>query len=214
MVALMSLPAPIYANLRESEVDRSQLDRVKNILQRMNPGDSARSQEWVVPFRPEPCLSESDVQAWEMARNAFLPAEYRTFLLEIGNGGLIADSNYADFIVWPLGKRTNAFRPGVFPVTRRELDHQMERLREGREVRWKPFSELSMHRKNGWPLPGCLHLGVYPGGDEMFLVVNGELRGTIWVALDSGYPETNPKTWEPFNFLTWFEDVLFESKSW
>jgi hypothetical protein len=46
------------------------------------------------------------------------------------------------------------------------------------------------------------------------MVVAGELRGTIWTAVDEGVPECDRSSGEPFNFLSWFEDVLLEAQTW
>jgi hypothetical protein len=59
--------------------------------------------------------------------------------------------------------------------------------------------------------PGCLGIGQYPCADPLFLVTAGELRGSIWCAVNSGIPETD-HSGEPVGFLAWFADALAEFK--
>src|SRR5262249_55162890 len=156
----------------------------------MHSSDPSKARDWGVPFRPEPCLTGPEIEAWEAANGVLLPQEYRLFLLEVGNGGRIAYSDYRDFEIWPLGAKGGGFTLGTVPITRSRL---RERLAQGQvEVReGSPylFPELAAHRSEGWPLPGCLHFGTYPGGDGVFMVIAGELCGTIWTAVDDGVPE-------------------------
>jgi hypothetical protein len=98
-------------------MDRSLLDRVKDTLGRMHSSDPNVAADWGVPFRPEPCLTEPDIQAWEAANGVVLPHEYRLILLEVGNGGQMAYSDYRDFEVWPLGMKRDVLKMGTFPIT-------------------------------------------------------------------------------------------------
>src|SRR5262245_58518969 len=177
----------------------SLLDRVKSVLERMNRREPDAPPEWAAPFRPEPCLTETEIRAWESANDAVLPEEYRAFLLNIGNGGRIAHADSCGFEVWPLDAKRDVFRAGVFPITTKRLNERLAEVRsKGREDSPSFLPELSELQEDGWPLPGCLHFGLYPGGDQVFMVLNGEVRGTIWTAVDDGVPECDRKTGEPF----------------
>jgi hypothetical protein len=154
-----------------------------------------------------------EIDAWEAANGVLLPDEYRLFLLEVGNGGRMAYDD-VDFEIWSLGTKRDVLKRGTFPITESRLHERLTRLRtEGREACPELLPELKACAQEGWPLPGCLHFGVYPGGDQVFMVTTGELRGTIWTAVDDGVPECD-RSGKPFHFLSWFEDVLLEAKTW
>lgn len=189
------------------------LDRVKELLQRMHSSDPEIAREWKEPFAPEPCLAEVEIKAWESANAVLLPEEYRQFLLEVGNGGRIP-SSYCDFQVWPLAQEFRGLAlTTTFPITHKRFVERTAQLRrEGRPKQSRLFPELDEYWKVR-PIPGCRYFGIYPGGDQVFMVVTGELVGTIWTAVDGGVPECD-RNGKPFNFLTWLEDVLLEARTW
>src|SRR5262245_5155742 len=115
-------------------MDRSHLDRVKALLVRMVPSAPHMLREWPAPFKPEPCLTERDIQAWETANGATLPLEYQVFLLEIGNGGQTEYTYQPNFHVWPLGVRESVFRAGEFPISAQRLRDRLAEVHvKGRE---------------------------------------------------------------------------------
>ena len=115
-------------------MEHSLLDRVRNVLERMHSCDPNLAGEWGVPFRTEPCLTEPEIDSWEAAHGIRLPHEYRLFLREVGNGGLMAFSDYRDFEVWPLGMKRDVYKNGSFPITDRRLRERLTRRRvEGRD---------------------------------------------------------------------------------
>ena len=180
----------------------------------MHSRDPNVAGEWGAPFSAEPSLTAQEIEAWEAANGVSLPDEYRLFLLEVGNGGQLAHADCL-FTVWPLGEKRDVLTVGTFPITERRLRERLGLLRtEGWAGCPELLPELAAFGKEGPPLPGCLDFGMYPGGDQVFMVITGELRGTIWTAVDDGVPECDPSSWEPFNFLSWFEDVLLEAKTW
>ncbi len=178
------------------------LDRVRGLLARMD--------EWPEPFVPNPPLTEGRVAAWEAGKGVSLPDEYRLFLAEVGDGGRIAGYS-CDFEILPLVRTYHG--PGLalatpFPVTQALLS---ERLAEGRPIFAPVFPELAPLWDTGW-LPGCLHFGGYPGGDGVFLVVTGEVRGSVWCSVNSGTPESREGA--TLRFLDWLEIVLLDARTW
>ncbi|HLW03902.1 MAG TPA: SMI1/KNR4 family protein [Ktedonobacterales bacterium] len=192
------------------------LARVKALLARL---DAERTADQPQPdkqprpaYTPEPCLKEPDLAAWEAANGVALPEAYRLFLLEIGNGGMMPGS-YCDFEVWSLDdRRRKAYYTQLqepFPLSRERFEQQIARLQtEGRSAN-PLFPELWEQWKGEDLPPGCLPLGHYPSYDPLFLIVNGDMRGTVWCIVADCVVEINDQ-YQPFDFLGWFEDTLLE----
>jgi uncharacterized protein (TIGR02996 family) len=177
------------------------LVRIKEILARPHAG----------PYRPEPCLDELDLEGWEAANGVLLPGPYRVFLRHIGNGGRMPGS-YCDFVITPLVP--DSIIPLLldpFPITQ---EGARERRAQIQDRNWSGgLTTLFPELEPFWEeeqFPGCLMLGHYPSYDGLFLVLTGELPGTIWCTVSWGVPEKIQRNGEPHDFLTWFEDVLLE----
>jgi uncharacterized protein (TIGR02996 family) len=188
---------------------RLNLGRIKNLLGGTGRDlkDASTETKGRPSYTPEPCLTKRELAAWEKATGTTLPEEYRVFLLEIGNGGTMPGS-YCDLEVWPLG--TGEENPALlepFPVTKERFRERLAHrppLR-GREL----FPELDTSREDDpLPPPGCLAVARYPSYDGVWLVVTGELRGSLWCAA-GWWPEFNVRG-EQLDFLTWFVDTLVE----
>jgi len=182
------------------------LARIKKILGELEHGfDGEKVNEWPHGYTSQPCLTEQELKAWEAASNVSLPEEYRLFLLEIGNGGNMP-SEYCDFEVWPLGSapmQATLLEP--FPITKERL-RQRSAEYDSDEASFLP--ELDECWENGDPPPGCLAVARYPSYDVVSLVVNGELRGSLWCGVAGWRPEFS-RHGDP-DFLTWFEDTLLD----
>jgi hypothetical protein len=185
---------------------------VKRLLASMRPNGEP-AEEWAAAYTANPCLTADQLASWEAANGVQLPEAYRLFLLEVGNGGMMPGP-YCDFELLPLGAdRAGPKLRGPFPITRERLQQRMAQLRaEGRPTGSALFPELVGHLEEGLP-PGCLPLGHYPSYDRLFLVVTGELRGTVWCAVSGGVPEID-RQGNLFDFLGWFEDTLLDLKRW
>jgi hypothetical protein len=156
-----------------------------------------------------PRATTDDLDQWEATNHVLLPEAYRTFLLEIGNGGMMPGA-YCDFVVKPL--KLSGFTPHLrepFPITRQRFAERMAQL-EAEERGDDPllFPELSIYWEDDLP-PGCLLFGHYPSYDMLFLIVSGDLRGMVWCAVAGGVPEIDHQR-TPFDFLGWFEDTLLD----
>jgi hypothetical protein len=162
-------------------------------------------------FKMRPRLTDSDLLAWEATHGVALPEEYRLFLNEIGDGGMMP-SDYCDFLILSLAEVQGADSAAKsFPIT-------PERLRQvtgdfdmaGRPAAGLSFPELAeCWQKDGHP-EGCLVFGHYPSGDWLLVITTGELRGSVWCSVNNGLPESSRSPGEPVGFLAWFEDALTE----
>jgi hypothetical protein len=115
-----------------------------------------------------PVLSESKLAAFEHANDIRLPADYRQFLAEIGNGG--AGPFYG---LEPLGTfGRDLYEPFPF-VTATDLmsDDELKQVLE----------------RNNSP-PGVLEFCHHGCAIYSYLVVNGPTYGTIWVGREDFYP--------------------------
>jgi uncharacterized protein (TIGR02996 family) len=201
----------VYADwLEESEDSRSgdirALVRIKQLL-----GEAG-----VTPYTPGPRLTEPELAAWEAVNAVSLPGPFRLFLCHVGNGGEMS-GGYCDFKLVSLDlTRHYPQLKEPFPISWQRFRERLDRVRlEGRASVDSLFPELEPFWEGPWqmsPGPGCLALGRYPSYDGLFLVVTGELRGTVWCAVDGGVPEVR-RSGEPHTFLTWFEDTLLELRS-
>jgi hypothetical protein len=190
---------------------RSTLARVKDLLARLDSEYKSDQRQW--SYTAEPCLTESELAAWETANGVSLPEAYRLFLLEIGNGGMMPGS-YCDFEMSRLPSRVNALLQKPFPLSRERFDEVMARPTPERKgppfPKYEPpFPELNGDWENDDRYPqGCLQVGRYPSYDAVYLIVSGEVHGTLWCTAGGNWvPETDRQS-KPFDFLGWFEDVL------
>jgi uncharacterized protein (TIGR02996 family) len=178
------------------------LARVKRLLARMR----SHEDEWRNVYTAKRCITKRQLAAWESANGVTLPEEYRLFLLEVGDGGMMPGS-YCDFVVYSLGEVEAPVTLGEpFPISKellRERRAQSRVKRKAGNARFYP--ELDAYQEGIQP-PGCLEVARYPSYDPLSLVVTGELRGSLWCAA-GWWPEFNRRG-EQLDFLSWFEDTL------
>ena len=192
---------------------RMALARVKDLLARIDAEcEAERSQpvkRLLGPYTAKPCLTGTDLAAWETANGVSLPEAYQLFLLEIGNGGRMPGS-YCDFEMQHLDPRkVDARLQKPFPLSQGRFEQRMARLQTEERGKDSLFPELNDYWDEGELPPGCLPLGRYPSYDLVFLIVSGNLHGMVWCAVDNGIPERG-RQGKPFDFLGWFEDTLLE----
>ncbi|MCL1471808.1 SMI1/KNR4 family protein [Argonema antarcticum] len=123
-------------------------------------------------YQLNPCLTEAEIQAFEVKNKIALPDDYRNFLLEVGNGGA---------------------GPG-YGLRKLEVKKEMSR---GENDNY--FSQPFLLKK-AWNYPGLLNPGEefvdidedkltqgtisvanYGCGIYARLVITGDQRGTIWI---------------------------------
>jgi hypothetical protein len=146
---------------------------------------------------------------WESKYGVALPKEYRLFLREIADGGVMPGS-YCDFVVSSLadvrGAQTAA-QP--FPMSADRVRTRFQQLKlKGQPDNGVLFPELERIWEADDQPAGCLMVGHYPSYDPLFLVTAGDLQGSLWCGVCCGIPES--KHGELVGFLDWFADVLAE----
>jgi hypothetical protein len=138
-------------------------------------------------YKLNSCLSEAEIQAFENKHKITLPAEYRGFLLEVGNGG--PGPGYGLASIVDNGEENtyqNLSQP--FPWT------------QG----WNNLDLSEDDYLNSQLVQGTLTIANYGCGIYALLVITGEQRGKVWIddrTNDSGiYPASE-------NFCRYFHDI-------
>lgn len=175
-----------------------------------------------------PTLSESQLAAFENEYRIALPEEYRTFLLQVGDGGLgpgdglttLAESVRHSPTVdldkpFPL-----SFRMYKDDRARFCADLDVYSVEEANARQLKRHEGLLPHKRPGmeYAQPGVLYLATPdPPWASVYLVITGEDRGKMWMyGFECGWDPEAP-TWEedekqinkpPRSFFRWYEDWL------
>ena len=202
---------------------KTKVARVPGEARPPEPGDSMQS-----PLHLNPVLSEAEVVAFETAHRITLPEGYRSFLLEVGDGGLGPGNGLVRLADAPArSPECGLDQPFPFSnrqfeeeIAQQQIDHRigsreeaiaLERERHG-GLRWEDLM-LEYER------PGVMFLA---DPDEpyasVYLVVTGEDRGLVWMRghIHCGWNPESP-TWErddiaidrpSRSFLRWYEDWL------
>jgi uncharacterized protein (TIGR02996 family) len=144
-----------------------------------------------------PVLREEEITAHEKRHGSSLPEEYRTYLLELGNGGV-----GPDYGVNPWGLHEDGSDLATpFPYSTREAEELIARYLQGEYEGIHPKSEV----------PGCRVIADHGCAAYSLLVVTGEQRGMIWVIGDMGWlPQFAAQTGEQTGFFAWYEIWLDE----
>ena len=155
-------------------------------------------------------LPERSVTAWERRHGVILPDEYRAFIREVGNGGMMP-GHYCDFIIHPLAEVLGSERAATpFPVKSKRFRERMRQLAvEGWPTEGVLFPELEPYWDRIDQPPGCIVFGQYPSSDALLLVTAGDLRGSVWCSVCLGVPELTSSR-KPLGFLAWFASTLNE----
>jgi hypothetical protein len=137
-------------------------------------------------------LTEAQVHAFETAYNVTLPPEYRTFLLQVGNGG--AGPYYG---LLPLGQDQEAL-----PLLAAPFPHTQE---------WNDFL---LHNDDYFAAnitQGAMRICNSGEGGYELLIVSGPLSGTIWADgryVEQGLLPLAGQTGQNMNFWTWYNDWI------
>ena len=180
----------------------STLDRIRSLL------DTPRRREGA--YSPRPCLAEPELLAWEAAHGVTLPEEYRQFLREVGNGGLMPGS-YCDFKMTPLAEVRGG--PGAatpFPSDSRSLASAAPAINDrGPASRRPAVSRTGSVLGGSRPTTRVRGVRAVP---ERGRTVPGDGRRSARLGLVRGLygvPEMG-RSGEPLGFLAWFADALSE----
>lgn len=149
-------------------------------------------------LRFAPCLPPAALATFEQAHGITLPAEYRLFLTEVGNGG----DGPPDYGLRPLGATETWWAPG-----QRAAWQQFQQLRQP-----FPFAQPWCWEEEDEPDParlaavyaGSLYLGTDGCGMDWALIVTGPQRGQVWQISEAGIVPCQPAR----TFFGWFSAWL------
>ncbi len=210
-----------------SEKINQQILRVQDKLEQLKKQDQelkvfgASSHEYKLNLT----LSLEKVEAFEREHKVKLPEDYRAFITQIGNGGA---GPYYGVMTLDYGLNQSLLYPDLAwynelekPFPHREwwncideLDDVYKRLDEAQETGDEELEEKIFDEKFdliGGPEHnyGILNLCHFGCGVVIFLVVNGEEYGHLWIddrMNDSGiYPFDEMEVKERIGFLDWYE---------
>lgn len=149
-----------------------------------------------------PPLSEVAVLQFESRWDVRLPAEYRCFLLEVGNGG----TGPPDYGLKRLGEVPDDYwraAPDVLRTLSTPFPLTQAWIWEGEEEDEKPHLQDAI--KNGKLVLGTDGCGMY-----WVLIVTGPERGNVWFESGEGVAPCRPSR----DFLSWYEFWLACGKDW
>lgn len=150
-------------------------------------------------YRLGPPLTESELQAFEQQHSVTLPADFRSFLKEAGNGGAIRSS--AHYIAINAGAGPSC---GVMPLEEAVIGCDLSKpfpLTEAVDVQAIPGIERWGDEEE---FPGILEICYHGCATFSYLVVNGPAYGTVWITdLDlKNFHCSHP------SFESWYGDWL------
>lgn len=162
------------------------------------------------------CLAPEDIREFEGRYDLALPDCYRSFLLEVGNGGIsYAESAAGPFYgIYPLGKHLNEIidspeqflrnPPAIWPNMSDEHWSELSRRINGDDDISDEDFDAELNRLYSGIMPlgsqGCAYLhGLVVAGDHSGKVVNIDLD------------RTKPRFCFEDNFLDWYERWLDET---
>lgn len=174
-------------------------------------------------YRLRPPLPENALAAFEREHGLTLPAEYRLFLAQVGNGGAGPNYGLVPLAAWRpelllpcLVAGFDGERPkmvdgkpvfidlGPRPQIDRPADPSRPFLLEGP---WPRRDDDVLPETDAHPLDGCTLLSEMGDGYRCFLVITGRRAGEVWedhtlaVAYEAVVPTGDA-------FLTWYERWL------
>lgn len=171
-------------------------------------------------YRLGPTLSEKELAAFEMEQGVRLPADYRMFLAQVGNGGAGPYYGLVPLNAWQpelmLPTLVGEFegdellmvdgKPvfidlGPRPEIARPADPSRPFLLEGA---WPRRDHDALPAEDVHPLDGCTLLSEIGDGYRCFLVITGGRAGEVWEDYTHGvaYEAIQPTG---FAFLPWYE---------
>ena len=172
-------------------------------LQTRTSSNASRTEEsganifaWSHRYALNPCISETEVTAFEAKYDVVLPSEYRTFLTEVGNGG--AGPCYGLF---PLGTYNDqALEPDILDSLSQPFDEDAaeEWEGDGDPLDWEEVMQ------------GALILSTEGCARWFWLVVSGPNAGEIWfdARADGEAPDCVVGDTGPLGFWEWYEEWL------
>jgi hypothetical protein len=194
--------AAIRKDLQSLQESRRPLDKVHG--------------SWSHQFRTRPPLTEDEVRQFESANRVVLPAEYRSFLIHVANGGagpyyglfrlggdddFTGEEHWLDFVVGDVS--------APFPHTTRWNDMSGYPGDDADDADRERWEETYFHAVCG-AVPIC-HLGC---ALRQWLVVTGPEAGNVWCDSRADYGGFTPldRDGSPrVTFLEWYRAWLDEA---
>jgi len=174
-------------------------------------------------YELNPPLSEEELRTFEREHGLSLPAEYRRFLAQVGNGGagpyygLLPLADWRPDLMLPylvgefegeepdvVGGKLRMIDLGPRPEIDRPADPSRPFLLEGP---WPRRDHDVLPAPDAHPFDGCLKLCEMGDGYSCFLVVTGKKAGEVWEDWTHGeaYEAVRPTG---LTFLAWYERWL------
>jgi hypothetical protein len=188
------------AEPRKPLVERGTMSEFDERFERVQ--EKARSRDvWL------PCLTESEVEAFERENRIELPRGYREFVMKVGNGG----GTHPYYGMRPLSETL------AYDTTETVVPHLEFPLTEfwtwdlEKDVTPEMEAEISKVRSQGFLCLGTDGCGIF-----WILVVSGKERGQVWWLCGEGAQPCAPRR----DFLSWLEyglgggDDYFSEFSW
>jgi hypothetical protein len=188
------------------EMLMNRLERIKRKLDHLRQIDASRSIFGAEShqYQLNPCLSESQIRAFEQTYAIRLPDDYRSFLQTIGNGG--AGPYYG---IIPLERSLRdwcreedpLYPSKVFPLNTNLELYTLD-----------PTADFERYMTSYYT-QGTIDIGDYGCAIYFLLVVTGSEHGSIWVddrASDGGIIVLTQQIDQDtrVDFLTWYENWL------
>ena len=160
---------------------------------------------WVHRYRMQPTATEAEVNAFEQKNHVSLPADYRDFLLQIGNGGA-----GPAFGVFSLGTYEDMALPDyILLALRNPFD---DAAAENWDEDWSdPDRDWDAYQD---VMQGAMIIGTEGCALWYWLIVTGPSAGQIW--FDARTDRHPPKRImdannQPVTFRSWFDSWLLDS---
>jgi hypothetical protein len=158
-------------------------------------------------FRMNPPASARQIEDWELRHRASLPAPYRSFLEQVGNGGAGPYYGLLPLERWSdgcsvVGEALEAY-PSSPCLLRERFPDDPDReawLVEVGGPDWKDRFNADVWE----PMAGSLTLCEVGCGGYVYLILNGPLMGRVCVQEHL----FKPSFWHQLNFLDWYEGWL------
>jgi len=163
------------------------------------------------------CLTENILQSFEKSYGSTLPADYKSFLTQIGNGGSGPAYGLLPLLDWnvELEINDNSFLSTTFPHIDKWNATQDFDIDDDDYTETKEFQKWEEDYFSNRHITGSIRICHYGCAIYYFLVVTGNNAGQIWVddrANDNGiYPAISKSTGGQLTFLEWYDEWLTES---
>jgi SMI1 / KNR4 family (SUKH-1) len=163
------------------------------------------------------CLTKNEVNNFENDHKIILPAEYKNFITQIGNGGSGPAYGLFELNSWNFELDINIafFLNQNFPHTEKWNLEQKFDINEDDYFDTPAYQSWEQEYYSNIHITGSMRICHYGCAIYYMLVVTGNEKGNIWVddrASDFGiYPAISKITGQKLQFIEWYNEWLNES---